>query len=74
MSDDLITRLYGERCVDHDDNCCVCVVWDMRDRIEALTAEVERLRHFVEGVVRYAGNGGDDYLGEKARAALGDPQ
>ena len=44
MTDDLVKRLYGERCVDHDDNCCVCVVWDMQDRIEALTAENERLR------------------------------
>ena len=54
MTDDLIARLYGERCADHDDNCCVCVVWAMRDRIEALTAENERLRRDLDDLLTFA--------------------
>lgn len=34
--------------------------------------EIERLRTFVQGVIRYAGNTGDDYLCDVARAALVD--
>lgn len=34
--------------------------------------KIERLRTFVQGVIRYAGNTGDDYLCDVARAALVD--
>jgi len=37
---------------------------------ERLRAEVEALRTFAEAVIRYAGNAGDDYLADQARAAL----
>lgn len=33
-----------------------------------------KLEKFVRSVIRYAGNGGDDYLADKARAALGEKQ
>lgn len=42
----------------------------LRDRVAELEAERDRLREFVEDVIRYAGNTGDDYLAEKARAVL----
>jgi hypothetical protein len=38
--------------------------------MESAADEIERLRAFAEAVVRYAGNAGDDYLANKARAAL----
>jgi len=36
-------------------------------RLHAVNAE---LLHFAKAVVRYAGNSGDDYLADKARAAI----
>jgi len=41
---DIVERLYGERCPNHDPECCVCVVWDMHDRIEAQADEITHLR------------------------------
>lgn len=39
-------------------------------REEYHNEEAARLRHALSGVVRYAGNAGDDYLADKARQAL----
>jgi len=40
--------------------------------LEVLAARMNALETFARAVARYAGNGGDDYLADKARAALGD--
>lgn len=37
-----------------------------------MKAQRDQLRDFVRGVIRYAGNAGDDYLADKARAALAE--
>lgn len=42
------------------------------DRIEALTAKLAKAVQFTEGVIRHAGNSGDDYLAEQARATLAE--
>ena len=36
VTEEQITRLYGPRCTEHCDDCCVCEVWAMHDRIEEL--------------------------------------
>ena len=48
MTEEQIIRLYGERCAEHCDDCCVCEVWAMHDRIETQARENERLRLDVE--------------------------
>lgn len=42
------------------------------DNMDAAYRRVAELEEFARAVVRYAGNGGDDYLADKARAALGE--
>ena len=44
MTEEQIIRLYGERCAEHCDDCCVCEVWAMHDLIETQAREIERLR------------------------------
>jgi septal ring factor EnvC (AmiA/AmiB activator) len=44
MTDERITKLFGERCTDHEPSCACCVVWDMRDRIEAQAKEIAETR------------------------------
>lgn len=44
MTEEQITRLYGPRCAEHCDDCCVCEVWAMHDHIEKLEADNARLR------------------------------
>lgn len=43
MTEEQIIRLYGERCAEHCDDCCVCEVWAMHDLIETQAREIERL-------------------------------
>ena len=66
---------------DHRDDCpfkfatldaCDCVEKNMLDRIEALTAKLAKAVQFTEGVIRHAGNSGDDYLAEQARVTLAE--
>jgi len=40
------------------------------ERAEAAEAKLATAMKFTESVVRYAGNNGDDYLADKARATL----
>ena len=42
------------------------------DNMDAAYRRVAGLEEFARAVARYAGNGGDDYLADKARKALGD--
>ena len=42
------------------------------DNMDAAYRRVAELEEFARAVVRYAGNGGDDYLADKASAALGE--
>ena len=49
------------------------------EMLKAQAAEIERLRfdlkravQFTKGVIRHAGNSGDDYLAEQARTALAE--
>lgn len=42
------------------------------DNMDAAYRKAERLEEFVRAVIRYAGNSGDDYLANIARAALGE--
>lgn len=44
------------------------------DNMDAAYRKAAKLEEFVRSVVRYAGNNGDDYLADKARAALGEKQ
>lgn len=44
------------------------------DNMDAAYRKVAKLEEFARAVVRYAGNNGDDYLADKARAALGEKQ
>lgn len=44
------------------------------DNMDAAYRKAERLEEFARAVIRYAGNSGDDYLADKARAALGEKQ
>lgn len=44
MTEEQIIRLYGKRCAEHCDDCCVCEVWAMHDLIETQAREIERLR------------------------------
>lgn len=69
MSDDLVKRLrvnrstlqlwFGELLIEKYE----------KERLEAAD-RIEQLEAFAEAVIRYAGNAGDDYLADKARAAL----
>ena len=67
MSDDLVKRLRdvvnyynsGGR-------------WAAADRIEELEAKLAQAEDFVLRTIRYAGNNGDDFLADKARAALAE--
>ena len=43
-------------------------------RLIEVEAERDALRTFAKGVIRYAGNEGNDYLADKAREALGAPR
>ena len=52
MTEEQIIRLYGERCAEHCDDCCVCEVWAMHDLIETQAREIERLRERVERMGR----------------------
>ena len=40
------------------------------DNMDAAYRKAAKLEEFARAVIRYAGNGGDDYLADKARAAL----
>jgi len=40
------------------------------DNMDAAYRKAAKLEEFVRSVIRYAGNNGDDYLADKARAAL----
>ena len=42
------------------------------DRIEELEAKLTQAEDFVLRTLRYAGNNGDDFLADKARAALAE--
>lgn len=44
------------------------------DNMDAAYRKVAKLEEFARAVIRYAGNGGDDYLADIARAALGEKQ
>ena len=44
----------------------------LRDRIEELEAKLAKAVEFTKGVIRYAGNSGDDYLAEQARTTLAE--
>lgn len=44
------------------------------DNMDAAYRKAERLEEFARAVIRYAGNSGDDYLANIARAALGEKQ
>lgn len=48
MTEEQITRLYGPRCTEHCDDCCVCEVWAMHDHIEKLEADNARLREALD--------------------------
>ena len=48
MTEEQIIRLYGKRCAEHCDDCCVCEVWAMHDLIETQAREIERLRGALE--------------------------
>jgi hypothetical protein len=56
--------------IDRDHTLTLYCEADQIAKVDAMFAEVGRLRAFVEAAIRYAGNAGDDYLADKARAAL----
>ena len=51
MTEEQIIRLYGRRCAEHCDDCCVCEVWAMHDLIETQAREIERLRGALKELV-----------------------
>jgi hypothetical protein len=53
---------------DDDDDYSMIEISNRRAREAA--DRIEKLEAFVETVIRYAGNAGDDYLADKARKAL----
>lgn len=59
MTEEQIIRLYGRRCAEHCDDCCVCEVWAMHDLIETQAREIERLREALREVFEeWAGSEG----------------
>ena len=44
------------------------------DNMDAAYRKAAKLEEFARAVIRYAGNSGDDYLANTARAALGEKQ
>lgn len=59
MTEDQIIRLYGKRCAEHCDDCCVCEVWAMHDLIETQAREIERLRKLTCAMWFYMPDEGD---------------
>ena len=73
MTEEQIIRLYGERCAEHCDDCCVCEVWAMHDLIETQAREIERLSYTLGCIANEDWK--DMTVGsarDLARAALGD--
>jgi hypothetical protein len=64
MSDDLVKRLR--------DDSGDWLTDLAADRIEELQAKLTQAEDFVLRTLRYAGNNGDDFLADKARAALAE--
>ena len=67
MTEEQIIRLYGKRCAEHCDDCCVCEVWAMHDLIEAQAREIERLRGLIEPQWFYAG---EDHSSDQCRFSI----
>jgi hypothetical protein len=53
-------------------NCGEYVGSPIADRIKELEAKLAQAEDFVLRTIRYAGNNGDDFLADKARAALAE--
>jgi hypothetical protein len=51
---------------------CPPIRYVRADRIEELDAKLAQAEDFVLRTIRYAGNNGDDFLADKARAALAE--
>jgi len=49
-----ITRDWGERCSDFDQDCGCCQMWGTFDHIAAIEAENDRLRKALKGVAGYS--------------------
>ena len=54
--------------IEEPDNHCS----DLETKLAECEARLSKAMSFAEGVVRYAGNGGDDYLADQARATLAE--
>jgi hypothetical protein len=64
MSDDLVKRLR--------DDSGDWLTDLTADRIDELEAKLAKAVEFTKGVIRHAGNSGDDYLAEQARTTLAE--
>jgi len=74
MSDDLVKRLREDQPVTQDMGSTMqCALQDeAADRIQELEAKLAKAVEFTKGVIRHAGNSGDDYLAEQARTTLAE--
>lgn len=50
-----ITRDWGERCPDFDQDCGCCQMWATYDMVKGIQAENERLRKALENMVKWHG-------------------